>query len=95
MESSLWNKKQYLLGVKAVSDSKAGKIDFKVDKYGIIHTAIGKSSFTKEMILDNSKEVLQSIVKLKPSSAKGAYVESVYMSSTMSTSIKIDVASFN
>lgn len=78
---------------KAVTDSKAGKIDFKVDKYGIIHSSVGKASFSNEQILDNSKEVLQTILRLKPSSAKGEYVESVSVSSTMSPSVKIDVAS--
>jgi len=78
---------------KAVSDSKAGKIDFKVDKYGIIHSSVGKSSFEGSKLFDNSKEVLQTILKLKPASAKGAYVDSVHISSTMSPSIKVDVAS--
>ncbi len=80
---------------KAVTDSKAGKIDFKVDKYGIIHSSIGKSSFDGAKLFDNSKEVLQTILKLKPASAKGAYVDSMYISSTMSPSIKIDVSSVN
>ena len=62
---------------KAVQEVKAGKIDFKVDKYGIIHTAIGKVSFTPEQIVDNAKEVLSTIIKLKPSAAKGTYVKSI------------------
>ena len=75
---------------KAVSDVKKGKIDFKVDKFGIIHCAIGKASFDAAKIADNANELLQTIVKLKPSSSKGIYMHSVYMSSTMSPSIRID-----
>jgi large subunit ribosomal protein L1 len=75
---------------KAITDSKGGKIDFKVDKAGIIHTSIGKASFDAAKITDNANEVLQAIVKLKPSSAKGTYVRSVTMSSTMSAGIIID-----
>lgn len=75
---------------KAVSDVKKGKIDFKVDKFGIIHCAVGKASFEASKIADNAKELLQTIVKLKPSAAKGVYMQSVYMSSTMSPSIRID-----
>jgi len=75
---------------KAVSEVKAGKIDFKVDKYGIIHTAIGKVSFTPEQIVDNAKEVINTIIKLKPSAAKGTYVLSVYLSTTMSPGLQID-----
>ena len=75
---------------KAVTDVKAGKIDFKVDKYGIIHSAVGKASFDGAKILDNANELLQTIVKLKPSAAKGTYIKSVFISSTMSPSIKID-----
>ena len=74
----------------AVSDVKKGKIDFKVDKFGIIHCAIGKASFDAAKIVDNANELLQTIVKLKPSAAKGIYMHSVYMSSTMSPSIRID-----
>lgn len=80
---------------KAVKEAKAGKIDFKVDKFGIIHSAIGKVSFVKENIIDNASEVLQNIVKLKPSAAKGTYIKSIYMSSTMSSGIKIDAKSIN
>jgi len=79
---------------KAVSDVKKGKIDFKVDKYGIIHCAIGKSSFEPSKIVDNASELLQTILKLKPSAAKGTYMQSVHMSSTMSPSIRIDEKSF-
>ena len=75
---------------KAVQEVKAGKIDFKVDKYGIIHTAIGKVSFTTEQIVDNAHEVMSTIIKLKPSAAKGTYVESIYLSTTMSPGIEID-----
>ena len=75
---------------KAVQEVKAGKIDFKVDKYGIIHAGIGKVSFEQEQLIDNAKELLATIVKLKPSSAKGTYVKSVFMSSTMSPGVRID-----
>ncbi len=75
---------------KAVKEVKMGKIDFKVDKFGIIHSSIGKASFNPEQIADNAKEFIQTIVKLKPSSAKGTYIKSIYMSSTMSPGIKID-----
>jgi len=80
---------------KAVTDSKGGKIDFKVDKAGIVHTSVGKASFDVEKLTENANEVLQAIVKLKPSSAKGTYVRSVYMSSTMSAGIQVDTKSFN
>ena len=75
---------------KAVSEVKAGKIDFKVDKYGIIHTSVGKISFTPEQIIDNAKEVVNTIIKLKPSAAKGTYVLSIYLSTTMSPGLQID-----
>jgi len=75
---------------KAVSDSKGGKIDFKVDKAGIIHAAVGKASFDAEKLAENANELLQTIIKLKPSSAKGTYMKSVYLSSTMSPSVEID-----
>ena len=75
---------------KAVSDVKSGKIDFRVDKSGIIHASIGKVSFDADKIYTNSLELIQNIIKLKPSSAKGTYVKSVFMSSTMSPSINID-----
>lgn len=78
---------------KAVADSKGGKIDFKVDKFGIIHAIIGKVSFSEENIFNNSKELLDTIMKLKPASAKGEYMTSVFMSSTMSPSINIDANS--
>lgn len=75
---------------KAVTEVKAGKIDFKVDKTGIIHASIGKVSFTADQIKDNAKEFINTLIKLKPSSAKGTYVKSVFLSSTMSPGIKID-----
>ncbi len=75
---------------KAVGEVKAGKIDFKVDKTGIVHAAIAKASFSADKIFDNANELLQTLVKLKPSTAKGNYVKSIYMSSTMSPSVAID-----
>ncbi len=75
---------------KAVSEVKAGKIDFKVDKSGIIHAAIGKVSFSADKIEGNAKELLSTLMKLKPTSAKGTYVKSIFMSSTMSPSIAVD-----
>jgi large subunit ribosomal protein L1 len=75
---------------KAVEDVKMGKIDFKVDKYGIVHTSIGKVSFTAEKISDNAREFVNTIVKLKPTAAKGTYIRSIYLSSTMSPGVKID-----
>jgi large subunit ribosomal protein L1 len=75
---------------KAVKEVKQGKIDFKVDKYGIIHTSIGKVSFSPDKIAENAKEFIATIVKLKPSSAKGTYIRSIILSSTMSAGIKID-----
>jgi len=75
---------------KAVKDVKMGKIDFKVDKYGIIHTSIGKVSFTADKLADNAREFVNTIVKLKPSAAKGTYIKSIYLSSTMSPGVKID-----
>jgi large subunit ribosomal protein L1 len=75
---------------KAVSDVKAGKIDFKVDKFGIIHTSIGKVSFSKDKIIDNATEMLNTVSKLKPASAKGTYFKSISLSSTMSPGIAID-----
>ena len=75
---------------KAVQEVKAGKIDFKVDKFGIVHTTVGKISFTAEQIVDNAKEVLNMILKLKPAAAKGSYVKSIYLSTTMSPGVQID-----
>jgi large subunit ribosomal protein L1 len=75
---------------KAVKEVKQGKIDFKVDKFGIVHTSIGKVSFTAEMIVENAKEFVATLMKLKPTAAKGTYVKSIYLSSTMSPGVKID-----
>jgi large subunit ribosomal protein L1 len=75
---------------KAVAEVKAGKIDFKVDKTGIVHAPIGKSSFTADKLVGNAHELLTTLIKLKPTAAKGTYVKSIYMSSTMSPSISID-----
>lgn len=80
---------------KAVTESKGGKIDFKVDKAGIIHASVGKASFDAAKLAENANELLNTIVKLKPSSAKGAYVRSICMSSTMSPGIAIDIKNFN
>lgn len=78
---------------KAVEEVKAGKIDFKVDKYGIIHSSVGKVSFEGNKIRENSMELIQTLIKMKPSSAKGTYIKSVYLSSTMSPGIQIDAKS--
>jgi large subunit ribosomal protein L1 len=75
---------------KAVNEVKAGKIDFKVDKTGIIHTSIGKVSFGADKIAENAQEVINTLMKLKPSSAKGTYVKSINLSSTMSPGVIID-----
>ena len=75
---------------KAVKEVKQGKIDFKVDKSGIVHTSIGKVSFTVDQIRENAKEFIATIIKLKPTTAKGTYIKSIYLSSTMSKGIKID-----
>ena len=75
---------------KAVSEVKAGKIDFKVDKTGIVHAPIGKASFSADKLVGNANELLSTLIKLKPTAAKGVYVKSIYMSSTMSPSIAVD-----
>ena len=75
---------------KAVSEVKAGKIDFKVDKAGIVHAAIGKVSFSADKIAGNAKELIETLVKMKPAAAKGVYMKSIYMSSTMSPSVQLD-----
>jgi large subunit ribosomal protein L1 len=80
---------------KAVQEVKAGKIDFKVDKYGIIHSSVGKTSFDGEKIRENAQELIQTLIKLKPSAAKGTYIKSVYLSATMSPGIQIDAKSVN
>lgn len=78
---------------KAVQEVKAGKIDFRVDKFGIVHTNIAKVSFDGSKIMDNASELLNTLIKMKPSAAKGMYIRSIYMSSTMSPSIQIDAKS--
>jgi large subunit ribosomal protein L1 len=75
---------------KAVKEVKQGKIDFKVDKYGIVHTSVGKVSFTPEQLIENAKEFVSTLMKLRPTAAKGTYVKSIYLSSTMSSGIKIE-----
>jgi len=75
---------------KAVKEVKQGKIDFKVDKTGIVHTSIGKVSFSDEKIIENAKEFIATIIKLKPTAAKGTYIKSIYLSSTMSPGLKIE-----
>ncbi|WP_461532335.1 50S ribosomal protein L1 [Sinomicrobium sp.] len=75
---------------KAVSEVKAGKIDFKVDKTGIVHAAIGKASFSPDKIAGNANELIQTLIKLKPTTAKGTYIKSIHMSSTMSPSVPVD-----
>jgi large subunit ribosomal protein L1 len=78
---------------KAVTEVKAGKIDFKVDKTGIVHAAIGKASFDADKIYENAEELIQTLIKLKPTTAKGTYVKSIYLSSTMSPGISVDIKS--
>jgi large subunit ribosomal protein L1 len=75
---------------KAVTEVKSGKIDFKVDKAGIVHASVGKASFAAEQIKDNAKEFIATLIKLKPTAAKGTYIKSIFLSSTMSPGIKID-----
>lgn len=78
---------------KAVKEVKAGKIDFRVDKTGIVHAGIGKASFDADKIFDNAEELIQTLIKMKPTAAKGTYIKSIYMSSTMSPGVQIDVKS--
>lgn len=78
---------------KAVTDVKAGKIDFRVDKTGIVHASVGKASFDAKKIYDNANELIQTLIKMKPTAAKGTYIKSIYMSSTMSPGICIDAKS--
>jgi len=80
---------------KAITDVKKGKIDFRVDKFGIVHAGVGKVSFEAEMIAENARELLSTILKMKPSAAKGTYVKSIYMSSTMSPGIPVDPRSID
>jgi len=75
---------------KAVTEIKAGKIDFKVDKFGIIHSTIGRASFDADKIAENANELIQTIIKLKPAAAKGTYLKSVSLSSTMSPGVKVE-----
>jgi large subunit ribosomal protein L1 len=75
---------------KAVQDVKAGKIDFKVDKYGIIHASVGKVSFSSDKLVENTQEVLSTLMRLKPAAAKGTYMMSIYLSSTMGPGIRVD-----
>ena len=79
----------------AVSEVKKGKIAFRVDKYGIIHASIGRSSFSAEKLNDNASELIQTIVRMKPASAKGTFLKSIYMASTMSPGIKVDAKSIS
>lgn len=80
---------------KAVEEVKKGKIDFKVDKNGIVHTSIGKISFTPEQVRDNAREFVNTLIKLKPSAAKGTYIKSIFLSSTMSPGVKVDTKSID
>ena len=75
---------------KAVQEVKSGKIDFRVDKTGIVHASIGKVSFTADKIVDNANELIQTLIKMKPTAAKGTYMKSIYLSSTMSPSVAVD-----
>jgi large subunit ribosomal protein L1 len=77
----------------AVTEIKKGKTSFRVDKYGIVHTSVGRVTFEPNKLVDNAGEVINTIVKMKPSSAKGIYVKSIYIASTMSPSIKLDIKS--
>ena len=80
---------------KAVKEVKQGKIDFKVDKTGIVHASIGKVSFDAKAMKDNAKEFLNTLIKLKPATAKGTYIKSIYLSSTMSPGVKVDTKSID
>jgi len=80
---------------KAVTEVKQGKIDFRVDKFGIVHTSIGKVSFPPDKIIDNAKEFLSTVIKLKPAAAKGTYVKSIYLSTTMSPGLRVEPKSFD
>ena len=75
---------------KAVQEVKAGKIDFRVDKTGIVHASIGKVSFSAEKLVDNANELLQTLIKMKPTAAKGTYMKSIYLSSTMRHSVAVE-----
>ena len=84
---------QYCI-IKAITPVKKGKIDFKVEKNGIVHASVGKVSFDAKKISENANELIQTIIKLKPSAAKGSYLKSIYMSSTMGLGIEIDINLF-
>ena len=85
----------YIISNAIITDVKKGKIDFKVEKNGIIHVSVAKVSFEAEKISDNANELLQTVLKLKPSAAKGTYLKSIYMSSTMGVGIEIDTNSLD
>ncbi len=78
---------------RAVLDVKAGKIDFKVDKFGIIHASVGRASFDNQKLMENASELILNIIKLKPAAAKGTYMKSLYLSSTMSPSVQVEIKS--
>ena len=78
---------------RAVNEVKAGKIDFKVDKFGIIHAAVGKVSFSEEQLVENASELINTVIKMKPAAAKGTYMKSTFISSTMSMGVRIDIKS--
>jgi large subunit ribosomal protein L1 len=80
---------------KAVKDVKAGKIDFKVDKFGIIHAGVGKASFEEDKLYDNINEMIQTIIKLKPAAAKGTYIKSISISGTMSSGVNVDIKPYS
>lgn len=80
---------------KAVTEVKAGKVDFKVDKFGIIHSTVGRASFDQEKIAENAKEMIQTILKLKPAAAKGTYIQSICLSTTMSPGVKVEPKSIS
>jgi len=80
---------------KAVKDVKAGKIDFKVDKFGIIHAGVGKASFEEDKLHDNINEMIQTIIKLKPAAAKGTYIKSISISGTMSSGVNVDIKPYS
>jgi large subunit ribosomal protein L1 len=78
---------------RAVNEVKAGKIDIKVDKFGIIHAAVGKASFSEEQLVENASELINTVIKMKPAAAKGTYMKSTFISSTMSMGVRVDVKS--
>jgi large subunit ribosomal protein L1 len=80
---------------KAVTEVKAGKIDFKVDRYGIVHAAVGKVSFEDEKLKENAEELIKTLIKMKPSASKGTYIKSIYLSTTMSPGVLVEPKSVN